>query len=140
MQLQFIERPKLDAVALGQLRRAVGWDERLKKIRLTLGRCYYWAGCFDGGKLIGFVEVVSDGVDDAYIRNLMVHPDYQRRGIGLKLLQMAQGRIKADGIKTVNLLFEPELAPFYRKAGFRIVSGGLIDNEAGTAPGGQSSP
>ena len=49
MQLQFIERPKLDAVALGQLRRAVAGTNGSEKIRLTLGRCYYWAGCFDGG-------------------------------------------------------------------------------------------
>lgn len=131
MLLQFIEKPDIDAVALAQLRKAVGWDERLAKIRLTLGRCYYWAGCLAGGKLVGFIEVVSDGVDDAYIRNLIVHPDYQRQGIGLKLLQMTKERIRADGIKTVNLLFEPELARFYQKAGFRIVSGGLIDNEAG---------
>ena len=108
MQLQFIERPKLDAVALGQLRRAVGWDERLKKIRLTLGRCYYWAGCFDGGKLIGFVEVVSDGVDDAYIRNLMVHP-ITSGGIGLNRCNGARAdQSRRD--QTVNLLFEPELA------------------------------
>ena len=129
MQPAFIEKPDLTPEAVAALRKAVGWDERVDKIRQYLGRLYYWAGCLDGDLLAGYVEVVSDGVDDGYIRNLIVHPSYRRRGIGLKLVQMAAARIEADGIKTANLLFEPELVPFYRKAGFTIVAGGVIDNE-----------
>ncbi|MFU8794763.1 MAG: GNAT family N-acetyltransferase, partial [Dethiobacteria bacterium] len=63
------------------------------------------------------------------IRSLVVHPDYRRRGIALNLLKMVTERIKKSNIKTTNVLFEPELTDLYRKAGFRIVGGGLIDNE-----------
>lgn len=130
MQLIFAEKPDLSPEEVAGLRTAVGWDERLGKITQIQGRIYYWAGCFTGHNLVGYVEVLSDRVDDAYIRNLMVHPGQQRRGIGLRLLEMAAAKVKADGIKTVNVLFEPDLTPLYRKAGFTIVSGGLIDNEA----------
>jgi ribosomal protein S18 acetylase RimI-like enzyme len=75
------------------------------------------------------VDVVSDGIDDAYIRDLVVHSDYQRRGIGSKLLDMVVRRVKTDGIKMVNVVFEPGLKEFYRKANFVIMSGGIIDNE-----------
>jgi ribosomal protein S18 acetylase RimI-like enzyme len=130
MQLVFSEKPDVAPDAVAALRKAVGWDERLDKITRMQGRLYYWAGCLDGDKLVGYVEAISDQVDDAYIRNLMVHPDHQRRGIGLKLLEMLSARVKADGIKMVNVLFEPELASLYRQAGFAIILGGLIDNEA----------
>ncbi len=129
MQLIFVEKPDLKPEAVAGLRMAVGWDERLNKITQMQGRIYYWAGCFNGDDLVGYVEAISDRVDDAYIRNLMVHPDHQRRGIALKLLTMSAAQIKADGIKMVNVLFEPELTALYRKAGFSIISGGLIDNE-----------
>jgi GNAT superfamily N-acetyltransferase len=60
---------------------------------------------------------------------LMMRPDYQRRGIGLNLLNMVIKRVKSDGIKMVNVIFEPRLEKFYKKANFVIMSAGLIDNE-----------
>ncbi|MEW5785599.1 MAG: GNAT family N-acetyltransferase [Bacillota bacterium] len=125
----YVEKPDIDAAELAFLRKAVGWDERLDKIRRSAGSCYLRIGCFSAGRLVGFVEVISDFVDDAYIRNLIVHPDFQRQGIGLRLLQMVAARARADGIKTMNVLFEPALTGFYAKAGFTIMCGGLIDNE-----------
>lgn len=130
MRISFVEKPKLNAAALTSLRKAVGWEGDLERVQKTIGRSYYWVAGFAEEKLIAYVEVISDGLDDAYIRNLIVHPDYQRRGIGRKLLEMVLSRVKADRIKTVNVLFEPGLEPFYRKAGFKIISGGLIDNHA----------
>jgi ribosomal protein S18 acetylase RimI-like enzyme len=129
MELEFAVNPALEAEAVADLRLAVGWDARLEKVRQAAGRLFFTAACFDGRLLVGYVEVVSDGVDDAYIRNLMVRPGYRRRGIALKLLQMVVERIRASGIKMANVIFEPDLAPLYRKAGFVIVNGGLIDNE-----------
>ena len=76
------------------------------------------------------MDVVSDGIDDAYIRDLVVHPDYQHRGIGTKLIDMVVKRVRSDGIKTINVVFKPRLKEFYRKANFVIMSGGIIDNEA----------
>ncbi len=129
MKLDFVFDPPLEAETVAALRLAVGWDERLEQIRRAAGRNYLTAACFAGELLAGYVEVISDGVDDAYIRNLMVHPGYRRRGIALGLLRMVTARIRADGIKMANVLFEPDMASLYRKAGFVIVAGGLIDNE-----------
>jgi ribosomal protein S18 acetylase RimI-like enzyme len=129
MNLSFVERPVLNAGEVSALRKAVGWDERESQLAEILGKTYYWAACFDGERLVGSVDVVSDGVDDAYIRNLIVHPAYQRCGIGLKLLEMVTSQTKKDGIKTTNVLFDPALALFYRKAGFKIVGGGLIESD-----------
>ncbi len=130
MRLKFVENPELRTEEIAALRSAVGWDERKEQMQKIVGCTYMSAACLDGDRLVGWIDVISDGVDDAFIRNLVVDPAYQRRGIGLQLLKMVAGRIKKDRIKTANVLFEPELAALYRKAGFRIISGGMIDNEA----------
>ncbi len=129
MLLRYIENPDLDAATVAVLRSAVGWDTRKEKPEKAIGCNYMTAACYDEDQLVGFVDVLSDSVDDALIRSLIVHPDYQRQGIGLELLRIVIKKIKAGRIKTINVLFEPELAAFYGKAGFRIVSGGLIDSE-----------
>lgn len=128
--MRFLENPDLTVKEVADLRRAVGWDGREEQMEKIIGRTYLTVACFDGELLVGFVDVISDEVEDALIRNLLVHPEYRRQGLGLKLLEIAIKKIKADRIKTINVLFEPELAGLYRKAGFKIVSGGMIDNEA----------
>lgn len=130
MLLRYDLNPDITAELVASLRQRCGWEARQKKMEKIIGCTYLTAACFDDQKLIGFVDVLSDGVDDALIRGLVVDPGYRRRGIAVALLSMVVERIKADQIKTVNVLFEPNLADLYRKAGFRIVSGGLIDNEA----------
>ncbi len=131
MSLLYVENPELDPAVVADLRTKVGWDARKEQLENILGSTYMTVACFDDNNLVGIIDVISDGIDDALIRNLVVHPEYQRRGIGHKLLIKVLDRLKRDQIKTINVLFEDELAEFYRKAGFRIVSGGIIDNEEG---------
>jgi ribosomal protein S18 acetylase RimI-like enzyme len=130
MNLRFEENPVLTAEHVAGLREAVGWERRTEKYHRILGNTYFSAGCFAEDLLIGYVDTVSDGIEDAYIRDLAVHPRYQRQGIGSKLLSMVIERTKSDKIKMVNVVFEPRFAGLYKKAGFIIMAGGVIDNEA----------
>ena len=41
---------------------------------------------WDGNKLVGLICSLDDGGITAYIHYLLVHPEYQRRGIGKTLL------------------------------------------------------
>ena len=129
MRHRYEINPKLDAEQVGELRQMVGWDARVDKYRRILGTTYLCVACFALDQLVGYVDVISDGIDDAYVRDLIVHPDHQRRGIGSTLLRMVKERIKQNRIKMVSLVFEPGLIEFYRKAGFQIIAGGLIDFE-----------
>ena len=130
MKLRYEYSPHLKAQQVASLRESVDWDGRVEKYEKKLGNTYFCVACFSDDELVGYVDVVSDGVDDAYVRDLIVHPDYQRGGIGSKMLDMIKKRVRSDGIKMVNVIFEPNLKEFYRKADFVIKSGGLIDNEA----------
>ena len=129
MSLRFAFSPVLEAQQVAALSLSVGWDGRVEKYKKKLGKSYLCVACFDGSKLVGYADVVSDGVDDAYVRDVIVHPDYQHRSIGTKLLEMISTRIRSDGIKMVHVIFDPSLETFYRKANFTIMMSGIIDNE-----------
>ena len=129
MEFRYEYTPNLKPEQVANLRKSVGWDTRVEKFKKKLGNTYFCVGCFRGNRLVGYLDVVSDGIDDAYIRDLVVHPDYQRRGIGLNLLNMVIKRVQSDGIKMVNVIFEPRLEKFYKKANFDILFAGQIDNE-----------
>ncbi len=129
MALSYEYSPKLTPQQVAELRLSVGWDGRVEKYKKKLGKSYLWVACFDNQKLVGYADVVSDGVDDAYIRDVIVQPDYQHRGIGTKLLGMITKRIRSDGIKMVHVIFDPSLEAFYRQAHFTIMLSGVIDNE-----------
>jgi len=70
--------------------------------------------------LIGFLDVVSDGFNDAYVRDLIIHKNYQDQGIGLELMKYALNYLKEKQIKCIQVTFEPELINFYKRFGFHI--------------------
>ena len=39
------------------------------------------------GNLIGIIRVVGDGYSILYVQDIIVHPNYQRRGVGKQLLE-----------------------------------------------------
>jgi N-acetylglutamate synthase-like GNAT family acetyltransferase len=129
MSLRFEYSPVLEPQQVADLRVSVGWDGRAEKYKRKLGKSYLCVACFDNTMLVGYADVVSDGVDDAYIRDVIVHPDYQHRSIGSKLLEMINTRIRSDGIKMLHVIFNPSLEAFYKQANFTIMLSGIIDNE-----------
>ena len=129
MALRYEYSPKLTPQQVADLRISVGWDGRVEKYKKKIGKSYLWVACFDNECLVGYADVVSDGVDDAYIRDVIVHPDYQHSSIGTKLLEMITKRLRSNGIKMVHVIFDPSLEAFYRQAHFTIMLSGVIDNE-----------
>lgn len=68
---------------------------------------------YDDNKLIGCLRILSDGYYFGTITELLVLPEYQKQGIGSKLLQLAK-----DSTPTI-LYFgvQPGLEEFYEKNG-----------------------
>lgn len=112
---------------LGALRRSVGWDHEDGAYDRVLLRSYAYFTARDLERLVGFVNVISDGVADAFLVDLLVHPDHQRRGIGTNLIKAAAVRVKSDGIQCLHVTFNPGIEDFYRKAGFHLFCGAIID-------------
>ena len=128
MNIEITRQGPVEPQEIEDLRAEVGWDRSRETYGEILKRhfAYYTARDADG-RLIGYVSVLSDGVSDAFLLDLMVHPNYQRMGIGKRLVQSATRDVKAEGIQCVQVTFNPELEDFYAKCGFHIFKGGIID-------------
>ncbi len=70
----------------------------------------------DGNRLCGAVYAISDGVLDATIHGLAVHPDYQGRGIATRMMKEIVQKL---GSLAILLTTEPEYVDYYRQMGFR---------------------
>ena len=103
---------------LADLRESVGWNRMEKEYKNPLLTSYYHIAVYEKEVLIGYIECVSNGVTDAYIQDLMVHPDYQRRGIGTELMTIMINYLKQKHIYMISVVFEENLKPFYEKFGF----------------------
>ena len=80
-----------------------------------------------GGLLVGFVNVVSDGGDHAFLIDTKTRGAYQRRGIGTRVVSFAGEQATAAGCEWLHVDFEDELAPFYFDAcGFEPTRAGLL--------------
>ena len=74
-------------------------------------------------RAVGMGRVISDGVSDAYIQDLIVLPGYRGRGIGTMILSALLGHCRSAGVTWVALVAEPGTEPFYTALGFRRMEG-----------------
>lgn len=91
-----------------------------------LSRSLVYVCAYSGDDLVGFVNVAWDGGVHAFLLDTTVHSDYQRRGIGVRLVQEAASAAKARGIHWLHVDYEPHLETFYRQCGFQPTLAGLM--------------
>lgn len=68
-----------------------------------------------GGRVVGFVTALSDGVLSAHITLLEVLPDHRGHGIGRAMVKRLLTRL--CGLYAVDAVCDPELLPFYESCG-----------------------
>ena len=115
------------ANAIADLRESVGWNRMEAEYRSSLFASYCHIAAFDGTRLIGYIDSVSNGVTDAYIQDLMVHPDYQGQGIGTELMQRMIAALKERHIYMISVIYEESMSRFYRKFGFTTMLSGQLE-------------
>ncbi len=71
------------------------------------------------GCILGYQEQWFDGVQ-FYLKEMFVHPTFQRRGIGTRMLQELKGTLGDRGVRKIYLLTERDgaAAGFYGAQGF----------------------
>ena len=104
--------------AIADLRQSVGWNRMDSAYQDPNLRSYVHIAVYDADKLIGYVDSVSNGVTDAYIQDLMVHPDYQGKGIGTELMNRMIAILKSQRIFMISVVYDDVLRPFYKRFGF----------------------
>jgi ribosomal protein S18 acetylase RimI-like enzyme len=129
MNFTIIKQAPISGGQVEALRAAVGWDRQEGKYDRILARSYTHYSVSDDDKgLIGFLNVISEGIGDAFLVDLIVHPEFQGQGIGQALVARAIHDLTADGIQFIQVIFVEELESFYRRCGFNILRAGVIDN------------
>ncbi len=71
---------------------------------------------WEGGKLVGLGNAISDGHLVVYYPHLLVLPEYQGRGIGAGIMRRLANRY--EGFHQHVLLADGRAVGFYRKCGF----------------------
>jgi GNAT superfamily N-acetyltransferase len=88
------------------------WGEQAPDSPPALDRCLAHVGSYDGGRLVGFVKLAWDGGDHAFVLKTIVHPDYQRRGIGRRLFERAAEIAGQSGVEWLHVDYKPALGVF----------------------------
>jgi len=70
-------------------------------------------------KAVGMGRVISDGVSDAYIQDLVVLPEYRKKGLGKKLVDILIKQCLSKGIVWIGVIAEPGSDKLYQGLGFK---------------------
>ncbi len=81
---------------------------------------------FDGKQLVGMARALCDGEYQAAIYDVVVLPEYQRQGIGKRMVQQICKRLPVPNI----ILFAVRgKEDFYKRLGFRVMLTGMAKFE-----------
>ena len=114
------EIPSIDSFFM--LYKSTGWDKEGKKQKDQLYDCLKNSWCmlvaYHNEELVGCGRIISDGYLHAFITELMVHPDYQQKGIGKEILNRLVNKALESGINDIQLFCALGKQDFYLKNGF----------------------
>ncbi len=117
--IRYTDKREYTSEQIHALFKSVDWlsadyPQRLFK---ALNSCETVFTAWDEGRLIGLINAIDDGELTAYVHYLLVDPEYQKLGVGKKLLDM----VKEKYSNYLYLLLVAEnqgLIEYYEKNGF----------------------
>ncbi|MBI4940233.1 MAG: GNAT family N-acetyltransferase [Actinobacteria bacterium] len=99
------------------------WDWR----RLVTTHSLGWVTARDAHGLVGFVNVLWDGLTHAWLQDVMVARRLRHQGVGRTVVDAAVTNVRAAGCEWLHVDFTPDLAPFYLSAcGFEPAQAGVL--------------
>ena len=115
--------PNLDLYELEELCDAVGWSRRpIHKVRKALQHSFLvvsmWQQRGSYRRLIGFARATSDHAFNATIWDVVVHPEFQGRGLGRRLMEKVIHELRAQDISNITLFADRDVVSFYERLGF----------------------
>jgi len=103
---------------LEQLFRAVNLGGRAgEKVRRAFVNSSVVCLAYDSGRLVGASRAITDGEYHGFVYDVAVLPDYQRRGIGRRMMQELMSRMP---VWRVMLVADRGVQDFYRGLGFEL--------------------
>src|SRR5206468_3811263 len=117
--IRFRKTRQIPLASILHLYRANGWSaaEKPRQLEKALKSSHSLVSAWDGSRLVGLGNAISDGHLVVYYSHLLVHPDYQGRGIGKRLMGVLMA--KYEDFHQQILVADGRALEFYRKLGFR---------------------
>jgi len=118
-----------DSAQLLELYRLAGWWQTdanpryLDMVQDIVKNTWCFVTASIGDRIIGMGRAISDGVSDAYIQDVTVHPELRGRGIGKAIIRALVKQLKEDGLQWIGLISEPGYEGFYSSLGFAEMKG-----------------
>jgi N-acetylglutamate synthase-like GNAT family acetyltransferase len=94
--------------------------EQIEKI---LKHSFCFAVAEHDGHAIGMGRVISDGVSDGYLQDIVVLPQWRNQGIGTLIVTKLIQECHDHDIKWLGIIADPGTEYFYRKFGFARANG-----------------
>jgi ribosomal protein S18 acetylase RimI-like enzyme len=102
--------------------RTTGWNAEynftIRDLDRAIQNSWYCISVYESDNLIGFGRVISDGIHHALIVDLIIHPDYQGKGIGSQLLDRLVKKCRESNIRDIQLFAAKDKFEFYERFGF----------------------
>ena len=103
------------------LYQSVGWTNYLERIGIleeAYANSLCVLGAYDDDRLIGIIRAVGDGQTIVFVQDIIVLPEYQRKGVGTKLMKAVVEKYK--DVYQMELLTDntEKTNAFYRSVGF----------------------
>ena len=105
------------------MRAVVGWQPFDESMAATaLANSLYAVSVLHHGELIGCGRVVGDDAAFFYLQDVVIHPAFQGKGLGKRLVTalMDYIRLHVHPNTTIGLLAAPGAADFYLQFGFEV--------------------
>lgn len=115
----YSETQRFAAEDLKALYLSVSWSSASKAntLQRALAGAHRVISAWDGQRLIGLGNAISDGALVVYFPHLLVHPEYQGHGIGQELMRRLQEPYLEFHQQV--LVADGDAIEFYKKLGFR---------------------
>ena len=125
LTLVFSQEYPFDLVELEQLLEAVGWSRRpIRRVRKALTHSLLKVGLWRHDarvpRLVGFARCTGDGVLEATVWDVAVHPLYQGNGLGKQMMAYILDALVQMGTERVSLFADPGVVSFYQAQGWDL--------------------
>lgn len=120
MEITYSETREIHERQIVALYLANRWTaaDKPKQLKNALLNSHALVSAWEGEKLVGIGNAISDGYLVVYYPHLLVHPDYQKRGIGRNII--AKLKKNYEHFHMHMLTADGKSVGFYEKSGFMV--------------------
>lgn len=120
MELQYRKNAALTGKQVAALRAQCGLPPMEEDFTEIIHRAYFTMTCWNNNRLVGFIQALSNGVTEAWLQDLIIHPSWEDQLIGRQLVSRSILELQEEGICSISLILPPQLQDFYESIGYEL--------------------